>query len=340
VVTTSYYLGGQLVAQRVGSDSTWVTTYIHQDSLGSTSVMSKADGTLDSSMTFYPFGATRTGSVNTTKEFTGQRLDSTGLYYYNARYYDPAIGRFISADALSQRAPVGAYIQLSLSVSYSETSVLIQFNQAQREHKYHKDGLYNPQLLNRYSYAVNNPMKYTDPTGHDLIVNTWDTNDKGETRYTICDGEGILIDIATGIEELAWMMKKYGKEYEDVKIPLGQGALDFFRTTHTGPKPSDSDAYSDYNFSIGEGIVWTTGIIIDKYGKFHWYVGAGVGWGTPVTVSQTFSENAVKRGLSEAFTASACIFFQWGNSLDDFAPFGERGWGFGAGVSYGYIWIF
>jgi hypothetical protein len=75
VVTTSYYLGGQLVAAREGT----TLRYIHQDSLSSTSVMSTSTGTLDSSMTFYPFGATRTGSVNTTKKFTGQRLDGTGL---------------------------------------------------------------------------------------------------------------------------------------------------------------------------------------------------------------------------------------------------------------------
>ena len=34
----------------------------------------------------------------TDKKFTGQRLDDTGLYYYNARYYDAEIGRFIRAD--------------------------------------------------------------------------------------------------------------------------------------------------------------------------------------------------------------------------------------------------
>ncbi len=124
VVTTSYYLGGQLIAQNAGG----TLKYIHQDSLGSSSVMSTSTGTLDSSISFYPFGATRTGSVSTAKEFTGQRLDQTGLYYYNARYYDPLIGRFISPDTA---AP----------------------------------DLINPQSFNKYTYCFNNPLKYTDPTG-------------------------------------------------------------------------------------------------------------------------------------------------------------------------------
>ena len=128
VVTTSYYLGGQLVAAREGT----TLRYIHQDSLSSTSVMSTSTGTLDSSMTFYPFGATRTGSVNTTKKFTGQRLDGTGLYYYGARYYDATIGKFISADIIIQNPT-------------------------------------NPQSLNRYTYCSNNPLRYTDPTGKDYI---------------------------------------------------------------------------------------------------------------------------------------------------------------------------
>jgi RHS repeat-associated protein len=77
------------------------------------------------------FGSIRTstGTLPTDKKFTGQRLDSTGLYYYNARYYDPGIGRFISADTI---VPNFA----------------------------------DPQSLNRYSYCRNNPLRYIDPTGH------------------------------------------------------------------------------------------------------------------------------------------------------------------------------
>jgi len=71
------------------------------------------------------------------------------LLYYHARYYDPALARFISADSIvpGQTATSGAP---------------------------------NPQQLNRYSYVVNNPLTYTDPTGHDC----------GGARGSCIEGEG------------------------------------------------------------------------------------------------------------------------------------------------------
>ena len=126
-VTTSYYLSNKQIAQRKGT----TLSYIHQDSLSSTSVTTDSTGTLTSSVKYFPFGSQRssTGIVPTDKQFTGQRLDGTGLYYYGARYYDAGIGRFISPDI---------YIQDSA----------------------------NPQCLNRYSYCINNPLKYIDPSGN------------------------------------------------------------------------------------------------------------------------------------------------------------------------------
>ena len=52
---------------------------------------------------FDTFGAYRDvggDEVITDHKFTGQKLDGSGLYYYNARYYDPAIGQFVSPDTL------------------------------------------------------------------------------------------------------------------------------------------------------------------------------------------------------------------------------------------------
>jgi RHS repeat-associated protein len=128
-VTTNYYLGSKLIAVKKGEE----LSYIQQDHLGGTSGTSDTSGNSASTIRYLPFGLTRfsTGTLPTDKKFTGQLLDTTGLYYYNARYYDPSIGRFISADTIVQDPS-------------------------------------NPQTLNRYSYCLNNPLKYIDPTGHGI----------------------------------------------------------------------------------------------------------------------------------------------------------------------------
>jgi RHS repeat-associated protein len=120
--------------------------YVHQafpersrrNHLIGTSLMTSANGALLGTIKYTPFGETRSilGELYTDKLFTGQRLDGIGLYFYNARYYDPAIGRFISPDTI---IPSPA----------------------------------NPQSFNRYSYCLNNPLKYTDPSGYWTIAIEW-----------------------------------------------------------------------------------------------------------------------------------------------------------------------
>jgi RHS repeat-associated protein len=74
--------------------------------LGSTSVSRNTSSGQVSAMRYYPWGTTRAGSVPTDYKFTGQRLDdATGLYYYGARYYDAALGRFVQADSIVRDAP-------------------------------------------------------------------------------------------------------------------------------------------------------------------------------------------------------------------------------------------
>jgi RHS repeat-associated protein len=126
---TSYYFLGQTM---IAMSENATLKYIHQDSLGSSSVMSGSNGTWLGTIKYAPFGGTRsvTGTIATDKLFTGQILDDTGLYYYNARYYDCTIGRFISPDTVIPNPS-------------------------------------NPQCFNRYSYCLNNPLKYTDPSGFD-----------------------------------------------------------------------------------------------------------------------------------------------------------------------------
>ncbi len=110
------------------------TYYYHSNHIQSTSVVTDASGNEVTRMVYLPFGeispANSAGADTVTAKFTGQEYDdSFGLYYYNARYYDPALGRFLSPDPI-----------------VSDPG--------------------NLQSFNRYSYVLNNPIKYIDPTGH------------------------------------------------------------------------------------------------------------------------------------------------------------------------------
>ncbi|CAA6816982.1 MAG: Unknown protein [uncultured Sulfurovum sp.] len=77
-------------------------------------------------------------TIETTRAFTGheQIAELSGLVHMNARVYDSDIGRFLSADTLIQDP-------------------------------------HDSQSYNRYSYVRNNPLKYTDPTGHSWFSKLW-----------------------------------------------------------------------------------------------------------------------------------------------------------------------
>jgi RHS repeat-associated protein len=95
-----YIFAGNLrVAQIKGS----ARSYFHKDHLGSSTVMTNTSGLEIESTDYMPFGGTRnhTGTNTSNYKFTDQELDAeNGLYNYNARLYDPIIGRFISADPI------------------------------------------------------------------------------------------------------------------------------------------------------------------------------------------------------------------------------------------------
>jgi len=56
-------------------------------------------------------------ATSTTLNDTGQRKDGTGLLYYHARYYDPTLGRFLSADSI---VPEGRIVREERHLHYSE----------------------------------------------------------------------------------------------------------------------------------------------------------------------------------------------------------------------------
>lgn len=75
-----------------------VVEYIHTDSLGSVVAVTDANANVIERREYEPYGLQLTPSVQDGPGYTGHVQDvATGLTYMQQRYYDPAIGRFLSA---------------------------------------------------------------------------------------------------------------------------------------------------------------------------------------------------------------------------------------------------
>jgi len=147
-----------------------VVEYYHLDAIGNVRAVTNAAGQVVERHDYLPFGeecttgpcASNPGlNAGQPRKFTGKERDpETGLDYFGARYYGSKIGRFTTVDP--------AYV--------------LQAN------------LVDPQRWNKYAYARNNPLKYTDPDGRliDTIADVgfigWDLFDMGRSAYR---GEGI-----------------------------------------------------------------------------------------------------------------------------------------------------
>jgi RHS repeat-associated protein len=146
-VTTYEYLSSPAgtFAVRIIENNNSTLYYLHQDHLGSIVALSNETGQIVQEMSFNAWGERRNidtwqnASVSTSglildRGFTGhEHLDAFGLINMNGRFYDPKLSRFLSPDP---------YVQMP---GFSQN-------------------------LNRYSYCLNNPLKYTDPSGEFLFA--------------------------------------------------------------------------------------------------------------------------------------------------------------------------
>ena len=131
----SIFANGILVANINKATSTAVIRYALTDHLGGTNLVTDTSNTVLQTIDYYPYGARRinVGTDVSQREYIGQIYDEIAqLAYFNARYYNPTQGQFISQDPTFWS---------------------------------NKQNLQNPQSLNSYSYANDNPISLSDPTG-------------------------------------------------------------------------------------------------------------------------------------------------------------------------------
>ena len=118
-----------------------ITYLYNKDIQGSTSSLVKEDGSADATYQYTDFGETTIqGEDKADNEvcYTGGIYDQTmGLYYLNARYYDPEDGRFLTEDT----------------------------------YRGEND---QPDIQHLYVYCANNPVNYVDPSGHFAVTLPWD----------------------------------------------------------------------------------------------------------------------------------------------------------------------
>lgn len=158
---------------------TYDTKYLHKDHLGSVDVVTNESAAVIERDSFDAWGFRRTtnwqGQQPSTYRSTVSRgftdheeLDDFGLVHMNGRIYDPGIGRFLSADPFIQ-API------------------------------------QTQNFNRYSYVVNNPLSFTDPSGFNIFGDffNWLVDTLGPTGAQIVIG---VIAVATVISFQFYVM--------------------------------------------------------------------------------------------------------------------------------------
>jgi RHS repeat-associated protein len=135
--------------------------FYHDDHLGSSSVITDANGNLVEETAFYPFGASRNSyqprHIAEPYGFTAkERDDESGLHYFGKRFYASTLGKWLSTDPMEEKGG----------------------------------------SLNLYAYVNNNPMRFQDRDGGEITM----TKDKGTEHYHI-KLTAYLVDVSTDLSK-------------------------------------------------------------------------------------------------------------------------------------------
>lgn len=173
--------------------------YYHQDHLGSSSVMTDANGRLVGETAFYPFGHPRNEheprGIKEAYGFTQKERDGeSGLNYFEARHQSSTLARFTSWDPAA-----GSFSQERLS---------------------------KPSKHNPYQYCANNPVVMIDPDGRDekFKESLQGAFEKGTAGKIFAVTLATIDDLATGAKNLARVLNFASKDFNPKNSLSGPSA--------------------------------------------------------------------------------------------------------------------
>ena len=183
-----YALGKHLArVDGVIGDSNAKIYYYHTDQVGSVKVVTDKSGNVVYNADYMPFGSRfeKDGNFEENHGFTGKEYDSdTGLYYFNARWYDQEVGRFIAEDPLAQDHKL--YL-------YSGNNPLNQYDPSGMWHYEinSKNGSMTAiadkdDTLSGLSLEYYGSVRYTDQIASDNVIADADTIQEGQ-RFAVGD---------------------------------------------------------------------------------------------------------------------------------------------------------
>jgi RHS repeat-associated protein len=200
--TKQIYLGDKMIATYKTTSGTTTHYYVQPDNIRGSSIVTDSTGTKNQLLDYLPFGDIRLNEQATSfdekDKFGGHPYDAdTDLNYLGARYYNAKIGRFISEDP---------------TATFSPESLLS-----------------DPQQLNTYAYARNNPLTNIDPDGR-LSLNP--TNYAGYQNFAMNVSSNSLANAAISNPYVPAILGSYplavvasGGTLSGAAIGLGGGIL-------------------------------------------------------------------------------------------------------------------
>ena len=247
--------------------------YDHPDHLGSSSVVTDADGALVEEVAYFPFGVERIAhqprGVAEDYGFAAKERDrESGLHYFEARYLAGTLARFASVDP--------KYARLDGLTPEDMLSFLS-----------------SPRDLNPYQYGMNNPLRFNDPTGLDK-------------KEVVSTGNDVLGVGAGAMEEYAlWTSRKAMEGGAGVASKVTAGVSVAMKTYDFVKNPNAATGGQLAN----ESAKTLVGIVAPPVGLI-WSVLDLTGYGPSAILDSTEKSIQANRAATKAYKETTALLKQ------------------------------